>query len=408
MQRINDNEIKIVFLNQVVGPLFRELAEDISKVLGPGLLYTGQFHTGSLLGSERLIIVDGPSYNRKNNVKRLISWLHYFFKSIFVIRSKPNKALLLIVSNPPFLGLVGLFFKLLRKQPYAILVYDVYPDVLLALGTMKEGVVPCIWRFLNRLILERADLIFTISRDMSEQLEMSYDMSNTATGAVVVIPNWADITYIRPISKEINWFARQHDQIGKTTVLYSGNMGNTHDIGSIVDAARKLRTNERIQFLFIGSGAKTALVERAIKEEKLVNIRLLPLQPEEVLPYSMATGDIGIVSYQPGTEGCIVPSKIYYYMAAGVAPLILCDRETDLSRMAEEHRCGVVVRSGDSDALVQAILRLDGDAALLLGYKQRARVTVEQLFSRANTQLFINTIIKYIHEFNSAEGLVTK
>lgn len=401
---MNDSEIKIIFLNQSTGILFFELAEDIAKHLGPGLLFTGHSPVCDLK-NKRLIVVPGPEYIRLNNFTRLISWMHYFFKAIFVAGKQPKEALLLIVSNPPFLGLIGLFLKLLRKQRYAVLVYDVYPDTLIALGTLKVGIVSQVWRFFNRLVLERADLVFTLSRDMVEQLEISSDMSNTAAGAAVVIPNWADIASIRPIDKKVNWFALRHGLIGKTTVLYSGNMGNTHDIGSIIDAARELRAHEGIQFLFIGSGAKVALVERAISEEKLTNIKLLPLQSEEVLPYSMASGDIGLVSYQPGTEGCIVPSKTYYYMAAGVVPLILCARDTDLSRMAEEHRCGVVVKSGDSGALAQAILRLDGDAALLAGYKQRARATAEQYFSRANTQLFISAIRKYISEFNAAARL---
>lgn len=382
----------ITFLNQVSGTLFLQLAQDLSAGLGDGTLFTGGTETFSNCQSGAPKMFYGPEYNRKNNITRLMSWLAYFVRAIFFAFNQPSSSLLFIVSNPPFLGFVGIFCKLFRKQKYAILVYDVYPDTLIELGKLKEGPISRVWRFFNRHILERADIIFTISRDMAERLELSGNMSKRAAAAAVVIPNWADISVVHPIDKKINQFAIQHGQVGKTTVLYSGNMGNTHDIGGIVDAARRLRAHERIHFLFIGSGAKVALVERVMQEEKLKNITLLPLQSEEILPYSMASGDIGVVAYQPGTEGCIVPSKTYYYMAAGVVPLILCSRETDLSRMAKEHGCGIVVRSGDPEALAQAILRLDEDIEQLAGCKQRARITAEKLFSRANTQRYMQAI----------------
>jgi glycosyltransferase involved in cell wall biosynthesis len=393
---VKKSATKILFLNQTVGPLFRELAEDVAKACGPSLLYTGYRHTVLRKGSHNLKIKAGPMYDRRSNLKRLFSWLNYFIRSFFVTAKESRHALLFIVSNPPFLGLVGLFYKLLRKQRYAVLVYDVYPDILVALGVLKEGLVPRAWRFLNRFILERASLVFTISGDMARVLEKSYDLRRTAAAKALVIPNWADVEIIKPVAKEDNWFAVQQEQVGKTTVLYSGNMGNTHDIESILHVARKLREHEGVHFLLIGGGAKWTLVERTIRDEKLTNITLLPFQPEEVLPYSMTTGDIGIVAYQPGTEGCIVPSKTFYYMAAGLIPLIICTRETDLSEMAAEYRCGLVVRNGDVEGMTQAILDLEKDPTLLVTYKQSARSTAERYFSRGNTTLFVQAIQTYL------------
>lgn len=393
---MKDVDVKILFLNQMAGPLFRELAEDVAKACGPSLLYTGHPHTAHLQGSDNLNIKPGPGYDRRSNLKRLFSWLNYFSRSFFVTAKEPRQALLFIVSNPPFLGLLGLFFKTIRKQKYAVLVYDVYPDILLSLGTLKDGLLSRTWKFLNRLILEQADVVFAISGDMARILEKSYNLRCTTAGKAVVIPNWADTETIKPLAKEGNWFAVQHQQVGKTTVLYSGNMGNTHDIESILQAAKMLRCHERVHFLLIGEGAKWALVEQTIRDEKLTNITLLPFQNEEVLPYSMAAGDIGIVAYQPGTEGSIVPSKTYYYMAAGLIPLIICSRETDLSEMAIKYQCGLIAKSGDADSLAKAILTLVNDESMLSAYKHSARITAEQFYSRRNTALFVKAINDYI------------
>jgi glycosyltransferase involved in cell wall biosynthesis len=387
--------VKIVLLNQAVGPLFLELAEDLAKVWSPSLLYTGHLHTHVLTGNDRLVIKAAPEYDRRSNLKRLVSWSCYFFSAIWVVAWQSHRALLFIVSNPPFLGLLGFFYKLVRGQKYVILVYDIYPDLLLGLGTIRRGFLSRTWEFLNHIVLENAEIVFTIGKDMANLLDEKYDLKKTKAQRAVVVPNWADVTSIRPIAKADNWFAIQHGQLGKTTVLYSGNMGNSHDIESILEVASELRENDLVHFLFIGEGAKRSLVERMMTGKNLRNITLLPFQSEEILPFSIPTGDIGIVAYQPGTGHCSVPSKAYYYMAAGVVPLVVSDMETDLGKMVIDRRCGVVVLNRDIEAMKQAILTLSADTELLQQYKKAARETAEEYFSRNNTAQYVETIGRY-------------
>lgn len=230
-----------------------------------------------------------------------------------------------------------------------------YPDILIVLGKLQDGVAARVWRRLNRSILENADAVIVISCDMEDVLSKHYDLTKTRPGKVVMIPNWADVEAIKPLEKSTNWFAQQHDQVTKTTVLYSGNMGNTHDIEGILEVARLLENVPQIHFLFIGEGAKWSIVENAINNDALKNVTLLPFQPENILPFSMTTGDIGLVPYLPGSEGCIVPSKSYYYMAAGVVPVIISSQPTDLGEMVVSKKCGISVRSGDYELLADKI-----------------------------------------------------
>lgn len=385
---------RVIYLNQTVGPLFRELVEDSAKTCAPVYLFSGSILEHSVNNGD-LNIISAPTYNRRSNFTRLCSWVHYFVKALQFLFPLRSSSLLFIVTNPPFLGLVGLLFKLFRKQKYVVLVYDIYPDLLLGMGTLRKGVISQIWLKMNRLVLEHASLVFTIGEDMAHLLEKSYDLSRTAAGRVIAISNWCDVDTIKPLAKHDNEFAIKHGQVGKITVLYSGNMGNTHDIESILAVARELKDFETIHFLFIGEGAKWSLVEKTKANEGLDNITLLPFQAEVVLPISMATGDIGIVAYQPGTEDCIVPSKTCYYMAAGLVPLVVSGKETDLSRMLVENGCGMSVRSGDIEGLKRAILTLVTDGELLNQYKAAARVTAEQYFSRRNTEQYIDALKKY-------------
>ncbi len=388
---------RIFFLNQMAGPLFRELAEDMAEKWPPAILFTGHPDTLQRGGNESLTIMAGPKYDRASNLSRILSWLHFFVMAFVFVLKQPKDSFLLIVSNPPFLGLIGLFCKITRGQKYAVLVYDIYPDLLIGLRRLRQGALARCWEYFNRIVYKNSSVVFTIGHDMAQRLKNKFAAEKKIAGQVVCVPSWADLAFIKPLSKEENWFAQRYGQAGKTTVLYSGNMGNTHDIESILETAILLTGESDIHFLFIGEGAKRELLEKAIKDHQLKNITLLPSQSEEVLPYSLTAGDIGIIPYQPGTEGCMVPSKTYYYLAAGLAVLVISDQDNDVAELAKKFRCGWHVKNNAIDEMANTIRKLHANPELLDKYKQAARKAAEDFFSRRNSNLFADAISEYIN-----------
>ena len=115
---------KILMLNQVAGPLFRELAEDLALAFDGAVLFSGHLHDLARKPHHSLLLIPGPNYNRKSIFTRLFSWLYFFARSLQITLRSRSDTLLLIVSNPPFLGFVGFLVSLLRGQKYCILVYD--------------------------------------------------------------------------------------------------------------------------------------------------------------------------------------------------------------------------------------------------------------------------------------------
>ncbi len=89
--------------------------------------------------------------------------------------------------------------------------------------------------------------------------------------------------------------------------MYSGNMGLGHDIKTMLEAARCLQDEPKIHFMFIGAGPKWQTAEETLQRESLPNVTLLGWQPEETLPYSLATADVALVSLEDGIEGLAIP-----------------------------------------------------------------------------------------------------
>jgi hypothetical protein len=144
--------------------------------------------------------------------------------------------------------------------------------------------------------------------------------------------------------------------------------------------------------MIIGEGAKRKIVEESKREDDLENLTILPFQPEDVLPASLPTADISIITLDKGSEGLSVPSKTHYYMAAGAALLGICDKDSEVAQMIKRHNCGVIISPGDVDSTVSNILNLVNNKAKLECYKTNSRKAAEELYSRKNTQHYINAL----------------
>ena len=371
--------------NQMAGPLFRELALDLAEAFPlKSELYTGHSDTLKYINKfDMLTITKAPTYNRKNKVTRILSWINYTFLAFFKIIFSPKGTLLLIVSNPPLLGPMVLFVSKVRRLPYIVLIYDMYPDAMISFRVLREGSTTVrAWRYINRQVWEGACAVYTIGDVMAENLSGQFDVNKTRLKYVGVIPPWADTEKIKPIDKLTNYLAQDLDQIGYITVLYSGNMGISHDIDSMLRAAKLLRHRRDIKFLFIGEGEKWQPAYDFVEREELINVQVIPFQPESMLPYSMALGDISLVSLDIGAEGIMVPSKMYYYMAAGSAIIGICQGRNDVTQSLSKGDSGLIVKPGDEQKLADCILDLAENQIKLQRYKNNARASCIAHFSR--------------------------
>lgn len=369
----------------MAGPLFMEMAEDISVFTPGSIVYTGHESAFARKNIDSLIIIKAPVYNRKTMTLRIGSWIVYFCKAMVLAFKMKNRPLLFIVSNPPFLGFIGYFLNVLRRQQYVILAYDLYPDILTAFGKTEKNLFVYLWSKYNEVIYSRASMVFTIGDDMAKRLSIK-----TKNCPIEVIRCWADTQVIKPLCKYENSFAREHNLVDKTVLLYSGNMGYTHNIELLIESVNMFK-DKNVHFLFIGEGAKRKRVEELLKTHS-DRITLLPFQPETMLPYTLSAGDIGFVSYQRGTEGCMVPSKAYYYLAAGVCLFVLGKTPNELATTVEKYQCGRVIDSNNVEDLVGNVNEVIADRALLQLYKSNARLVSEKYFSRKNTQQFLTCI----------------
>jgi glycosyltransferase involved in cell wall biosynthesis len=304
--------------------------------------------------------------------QRFLFALGFSIKSfLFLLRNKKRFEVILITTNPPFLGILMIVINKILKLPYVLVVYDIYPQILSKLNILSSDsfLYKC-WVRINVKVYNNASKIISIGRDMTGILENEMKIDDKSK--IILIHNWADARTVYPVLEKNNQFIINNNLVNKKVLLYSGTLGSTHNIEDILKSASELSTYEEILFLFIGSGSKVKLVENYILFSGNHNVKLLDFQPIETLSYTLSSAFISFVCLDSSFTGLSVPSKSYGILASGVPIVGLIDSNSEIALMINEHNCGVVWNKRSKKTLSQVILDLVNDQIKLDQYKKNA------------------------------------
>ena len=322
---------KVVFINQSTGYLMIDIVNAFASQCKETALIAGSIKENERCLNPSTTIDKIIEYNRTSIFKRLLTWvwgtIQIYFKLLFKYRGWH----VVYVTNPPLSYLLSLCL----KNPFSIIVYDIYPDALTNIGIKKTNFLYKKWAKWNNKLFAKAEKIFTLSDGMKKQLSLY-----TNNDKIVSIPNWSASNDLKPIDKESNIFIQNNNLTDKFIVLYSGNIGNTHNVEYIIEIAKELKDNCNIQFLIIGEGGKKKMLENKVVEYGLNNCSFLTWQSVDMMPYSLASADIAVVTLNDDTAALSVPSKTYNLLAVGAPLLCIASEKTELYKLVSEYNNG--------------------------------------------------------------------
>ncbi len=262
----------------------------------------------------------------------------------------------LVVTAPPTMPVTTAIAALLRGASYTVLIQDSYPEILIAVGSLrKNSLAVGIINFFNRWVYKYAAKIIVMGRDMNELFRRKTAGLDVP---IVTIPNWADLETIQPMPREDNPLLKELGISDKFVFLYAGNIGHPTDVETIVESAEQLLENDAIHFLFIGAGAKKKWVEDQVRESSLINVTVLDYRPRSEQIVFLNACDVGLIALINGMWGTAMPSRTYNIMAAGKPILALTEEGSELAQVIDEERIGWHVPPGNPDELTKVILQI--------------------------------------------------
>ena len=171
--------------------------------------------------------------------------LGYYFLRIFIKElfssHKKNNYLYFIVSNPPFLPLVGSLLTYLKKIEFIHLLYDIEPEEAISVGYLSEQRLYIkLWKWTNKFIFRKAAHTVVLSEQMVETVKEKMRIAKAQSAKfdeITIIDNWADGEYLKPVSYDENLFIKENNLCGKFIINYCGNHGAMQKFDSIMTVA---------------------------------------------------------------------------------------------------------------------------------------------------------------------------
>lgn len=392
----------IVFVNQFCGQLCKDMSYTFAESFEEVELHTGSMSVPMEDLPLNLIIKKSVEYNRKSSLKRVISWIIFTLQCFLRLTFSSSKnRLWILVSNPPLVPLALGWLANQKGIPFIIVIYDLYPDVLIQTKTVRQDtLIIKIWTKINRQIFKKAATICTLSESMKASVDAYLKAGDLS---VQVIHNWADNEQIKPIIKNQNTLITKNKWIGKFIVLYSGNIGSTHDLESLVEAASLLKAEKDLLFVVAGEGSKKkSLIALALKLD-LQNIQFLPHQCHESFPSLLAAADIAVIALGTGAEGLSVPSKTYSALASGACILGISPENSELGRLIVKYQAGKNFIPGSVTDIADFIRNGKNEPESLNYFKENALLAARN-FTPDNANEYTKTIINTLgHLFTICE-----
>lgn len=360
---------KIVFVNQSTGYLTIDIINSFAKHFDEVHLIYGNIRVQDIPIDTKVTYSRIVEKSRRSHVTRFLAWFVASIQVFFLLLFRFRQYEIFYVSLPPFAYLSSLFL----RNKFSLLMFDVYPDVLKMLKIGPRNPVYWLWARFNRRLFLRAHRVYTIGDSLANLMSQYAPREK-----IHVIPLWSGLTDVKPIPKSENPFVKEHGLKDKFIVQYSGNIGGTHNIETLIEAARILHSHEDILFLIIGRGLKVPLVKELIEKYQLKNCLLLPFQPDDVIRYSIAAADISVVLIEDEIANVSIPSKIYNIMSVGSAVLSISPKNSEVDKIVTRHGIGANFTKDQTQEISQHILRVKNSTALQAKYSSQAQIAAQE------------------------------
>jgi len=308
----------------------------------------------------KVIYIKVP-YNQKMNVfYRLISFVRFMLKSTYEALKVKNIDLVIATSTPLTIGFPALILKKIKKIPYLFEVRDLWPEVPIQMGALKNKLLVKLAITFEKKIYENSIHIIALSPGMKEGILKR----NIANSKITVIPNMSKINEFWPREKNTELIKKLGLQVNSFKIIHFGSIGLANGVFTIIETAKLLNNNTEIEIIFIGGGSQETVMKKKCEQYNLKNVFFLGEFPMKTTSEIVNFCDVSIVSFLDlpilYTNS---PNKLFDSLSAG-KPIIV-NSAGWTKELVENNGCGLYVNPNNPSDLVEKIHYLKSNNEIL-------------------------------------------
>jgi glycosyltransferase involved in cell wall biosynthesis len=320
----------------------------------------------------KVIYINIPYENSMSVLRRLFSFVRFMMKSLKIAWNQPNIDLTIATSTPLTVGFPALVLKKLKKIPFVFEVRDLWPEVPIQMGALKNKFVIKVALWFEKHIYDRALHIIALSPGMEEGVLAR----NIVKEKVSMIPNMSKIDAFYPRPKNMGLMKELGLDKNSFKVVYFGAMGLANAMDYVMEAIEKTGKDKGVEFLFLGQGAMEKVLKERCGELKLTNVKFFGNVAMAKLSEIVNFCDASLVTFSDlpilATNS---PNKLFDSLSAGKAIVVNSPGWT--KDLVEKQHCGLFVDPKDANDLVQKILDLKERPEIVIEMGKNARQLAE-------------------------------
>lgn len=313
-------------------------------------------HCYSYCESVKIITINGTLINLGFNIKRIISWIEFELRLIYwaIFKTKERPDIIIVSSLSLLTVLSGIFFKNYFKCKFIYEVRDIWPLTLIETKNWKrKNILIQLLAYIERHGYKHADKIVGTMGNLKEHIK---EISIEHVDKVEYIPTGFDYNFYSEDEEVISKALSNFNKISKDSFIvgYAGSMGVTNCVEQIIEVADKMKC-EPVYFILIGDGVLKSILTQKVNDLKLNNILFLGYYPKKNIPFILKRCHIllnpwlsNVNTYKYGLS----PNKWIDYMYSGRPIIVSVD---GFHNIINEAHCGVFIKAGDIDAMIDAI-----------------------------------------------------
>tara|TARA_Y100001980_G_C14553908_1_gene339781 strand:+ start:1701 stop:2930 length:1230 start_codon:yes stop_codon:yes gene_type:complete len=341
-----------------------------------------------------------PYANEMSYIRRSIVFFKFLWLSTFKLLSLKGD-LVLTTSTPLTVGIPALIKKWFHKTPFIFEIRDVWPEVVIAIGAVKNKIIQRLLYFLENLIYKNASAIVPLSIDMKNSITSRYP--NLASIPIQVIENISEIDRFQNSVNTNNSVLKE--KIGfcpRFTILYAGTFGRVNGLDYVVNLASKLiDLDPSIVFVMLGDGSeKEAVLQKAVDKNLLnKNIYILDSVAKRDLSQLYYECDMGSSFVVPIKElWANSANKFFDTLAAGKP--ILINHDGWQKELIEMENIGYVLPTIVDHNAAKKFELYTKDEALISEQKNNGLNIAKANFSKDVAVKKYNNLFENIKKYN--------
>ncbi len=284
-------------------------------------------------------------------------------------------------STPLTIAIPGILASRWAGVPLVFEVRDLWPDVPIAMGVLRNSVAIWMARALERLTYKLSARVVALAPGMKDAIAAR----GTKAEHITVIPNGCDFDLFGAAPSGAKFPGALPDS---KYVLYAGTMGLANGVSYISRLAYEIAlrvTGTPVQFYLIGDGSERSIAEALAAQLGVLgrSVYFMGTLPKREVARWVASADATIITYD-GPEIVFrdsVSNKFFDSIAASKP--VIANYSGFASQVAVAAGAGFIVDRDPSLAALQ-VLRLIADPGLLTEAGARAGELARQHFSRDN------------------------